>query len=172
MRAQAYQRASAAAQIELAKRQLFPDITLSANYTQTGNGQSALQPPTLSFGISAPLPIFYQQQGEIRKAEANYDTQSLQQAKTTAQVVSDVSNALAGYQTSFALVTRMEKQLKPSAELAFHVIQAQFDQLRNLIDYLDAQRTYIAVNEEYIQDLTNYWTAVFQLEEAVGMELR
>ena len=40
------------------------------------------------------------------------------------------------------------------------------------MDFLDAQRTYIATNVEYLQDLTNYWTAVFQLEQAVGMELR
>jgi outer membrane protein TolC len=40
------------------------------------------------------------------------------------------------------------------------------------MDLLDAQRTYIATNVEYIGDLTGYWTAVSQLEEAVGMELR
>jgi cobalt-zinc-cadmium efflux system outer membrane protein len=40
------------------------------------------------------------------------------------------------------------------------------------MDYLDAQRTYIATNVEYLQDLTNYWTAVFQVEQAVGTELR
>jgi cobalt-zinc-cadmium efflux system outer membrane protein len=42
----------------------------------------------------------------------------------------------------------------------------------NLIDFLDAQRTFIATNLEYLQDLTNYWTAVFALEQAVGVELR
>jgi cobalt-zinc-cadmium efflux system outer membrane protein len=39
------------------------------------------------------------------------------------------------------------------------------------MDFLDAQRTYIATNIEYLQDLSNYWTAVFQMEQAVGMEL-
>ena len=41
-----------------------------------------------------------------------------------------------------------------------------------LIDFLDASRTYIATTVEYLQDLTNYWTAVYQLEQAVGTELR
>jgi cobalt-zinc-cadmium efflux system outer membrane protein len=168
-----YQRASAEAGIALARRQVFPDITLSAQYTQTGVDPNAIQPPTLSFGVSAPIPIFYQQQGEIRKAEANYDTQSLQQAKATAQVVSDVSTAVAGYESSRAMVERMEKQLKPSAERAFSIIHLQYDKgAATLMDYLDAQRTYIATNVEYLQDLTNYWTAVFQVEQAVGTELR
>jgi len=171
-----YQRASAESAIALARRLRFPDITLSAQYTQTGtvadNG-AAIQPPTLSFQITAPIPIFYQQQGEIRKAEANYDTQSLQQTKTTAQVVSDVSNAMAAFETSRGLVERMERQLKPSAERAFSITRLQYDKgAATLMDFLDAQRTYIATNVEYLQDLTNYWTAVFQLEQAVGMELR
>jgi cobalt-zinc-cadmium efflux system outer membrane protein len=171
-----YQRASAESAIALARRLRFPDITLSAQYTQTGtaadNG-AAIQPPTLSFQITAPIPIFYQQQGEIRKAEANYDTQSLQQTKTTAQVVSDVSTALAAFDTTRGLVERMERQLKPSAERAFSITRLQYDKgAATLMDFLDAQRTYIATNVEYLQDLTNYWTAVFQLEQAVGMELR
>ena len=41
-----------------------------------------------------------------------------------------------------------------------------------LMDFLDAERTYIATNVEYFQDLTAYWTAIFQLEQAVGVELR
>jgi outer membrane protein, heavy metal efflux system len=171
--AQGYQRSSAEAQIALARRLRFPDITVSAQYTQTGSGQDAIQPPTISFGLSAPIPVFYQQQGEIRKAEANYDTQSLQHAKTTAQVVSDVATALAGYVASRALVERMEKALLPSAERAYRTVRTQIDGgIGSITDLLDAQRTYIATNVEYLQDLANYWTAVYQVEEAVGMELR
>ena len=168
-----YQRSSAEAAIALAKRQVFPDITVSAQYTQTGDGQSAIQPPTIGFGLSAPIPIFYQQQGEIKKAEANLDTQALTQAKTTAQVVSDVSTAVAAYESARALVERMEKALRPSAEKAFVITHLQFDRGQGtLMDLLDAQRTYIATNVEYLQDLANYWTAVYQLEQAVGMELQ
>jgi outer membrane protein, heavy metal efflux system len=168
-----YQRASASAAIDLARRQRFPDITLSAQYTQTGAGQNAIQPPTLSFGLSAPVPLFYQQQGEVRRAEAVYDVQSLQQAKTTAQVVNDVSAAISAFDTSRALVERMEGALRPSAERALQITRLQYDKgAATLMDLLDAQRTYIATNVEYLQDLTNYWTAVFQLEEAVGVEMQ
>jgi cobalt-zinc-cadmium efflux system outer membrane protein len=170
--AQGYQRASAEAAVELARRQRFPDITISAQYTQTGSGQAAIQPPTLSVGLTAPIPLFYQQQGEIRRAQAGYDTQSLQQAKATAQVVGDVSAAMANFETSRALIERMEGALRPSAERAFQITRLQYDRGgAALIDFLDAQRTHIAINVEYLQDLANYWIAVFQLEQAVGMEL-
>ena len=172
-----YQKASAAASIELARRQKVPDIALSVNYSQLGTSAKdsggAISPPTLTFGISAPLPVFYQMQGEVRKAEAEYDTNALGQAKTTAQVVTDVSLAYGAYRATSQLVQRMESGgLLRSARTARDITRLQFEKgAAGLTDFLDAQRAYIATNVEYIEDVTNYWTAVFQLEQAVGMEL-
>ena len=173
LRAYGYQKERAGAAIALAKRQRFPDISFSVQYNQTGSYQNAVQPPTLMFGLSAPIPLLYQQQGEIRKAEADYSLQALSRAKAEAQVVSDVETAYAAFATSRALVTRMETTLLDRARTARDITKRQYDGgTASLIDYLDAQRTYIATNLEYLQDLTNYWTAVAQLEQAVGMELR
>jgi cobalt-zinc-cadmium efflux system outer membrane protein len=175
--AMGFQRQSAQAAIALARRQRFPDITVGLGYTQTGTGglgvNAPLQPPTATITLSAPIPIFYQQQGEIRKAEANYDQESLQQTKAVAQVVSDVSAAASAFATSRGLVERMEKGgLLRAAKTARDIIRTQYERgATTLLDFLDAQRTYIATNVEYFQDLTNYWTAVAQLEQAVGMEL-
>ncbi len=168
-----YQEERADAAISLAKRQRFPDIALSVQYTQTGSGQTAIQPPTLSFGLTAPLPVFYQQQGEIQRAESDYATQQLQRAKVAAQVVSDVETAYSAYVGSRTLVERMEGSLLTSAQKALDITKIQWEAGKaNLTDYLDARRVFIATNVEYLQDLTNYWTAVAQLEQAVGAELR
>ena len=174
----AYQKSRAEAAIALAKRQRFPDIAISINYSQTGTGGSSstgsIQPPTLLFGLTAPIPIFYQQQGEIRRAEADYNTQSLLYAKTTAQVVADVSLAYAQFSSSKRLVERMETGgLLERAKKARDIVEVQFKAgSATLIDFLDAQRTFIAINVEYLQDLTAYWTAIYALETAVGVELR
>jgi cobalt-zinc-cadmium efflux system outer membrane protein len=175
-----FQRQRADAAIALAKRNVVPDISLSAQYTQTGtSGDNAIQPPTLSFGITSGLPVFYQQQGEVRQAEADFDVQSLTKAKTQAQIVSDVETAYAGFVTARSLVRRMEgaevngRGLLDRAKRARDVQKTRFDKgAASLVEYLDAQRTYIAVNVEYLTDLTNYWTAVAQLEQATGLELK
>lgn len=169
-----YQKASAEAQIALSKRQRFPDITLSVNYSQIGTSGNSISPPTITVGVSAPLPVFYQMQGEVKQAEALYETNSLQHAKTTAQVVNDVLTAYAAYVANRQLVARMETGgLLQSAKTARDITRLQYEKgAASLTDFLDAQRTYIATYVEYFQDLTNYWTAVFQLEQAVGMELR
>jgi cobalt-zinc-cadmium efflux system outer membrane protein len=167
-----YQKASAEAQIDLAKRQRFPDVTLALNYSQLGTGQNALSPPLITVGLSLPLPVFYQMQGEVLQAEAQYDGSSLQQAKSTALVVSDVSTGYAAYESSRKLVRRMEDGgLLKAARTARDITRLQVEKgAASLTDFLDAQRTYIATNVEYFQDLASYWTAVFGLEQAVGME--
>jgi len=87
--------------------------------------------------------------------------------------VDDVAAGYSGYTTSQKLVQRMEAGgLLASAKTARDITRLQYEKgAASLTDFLDAQRTYIATNVEYFADLTNYWTAVFQLEQAVGVEL-
>ena len=173
-----FQKERAEASIRLAKRNVIPDISISGQYTQTGTADNSVQPPTLTFGVTSGLPIFYQQQGEIRQAEADSDTQSLERAKVEAQVVSDVESAYASYVTSRALVDRMKgvggrHGLYDTAKTARDIVKKQFDAgAISTLPYLDAQRTFITTTLEYLTDLTNYWTAIAQLEQATGTEFR
>lgn len=179
----AYSRASADAQLQLVRRQKFPDITLGLNYQWGGTAgwsvDNAIIGPQLLLSLSAPLPLFYQMQGEERQAQAQRDTAALQQAKSTAQVASDVATGFAALDASKKLVERMEGPRRPegglleSAKGAFDIVAAQYDKgVASLTDYLDALRTYIATKNEYFGDLATYWTSVFQLEAAVGKDLR
>jgi len=132
-----------------------------------------------TFGLSAPIPVFYQLQGEQRQAEATLDTSTLQHAQITKQVVSDVDTAFAAYIGTQKLVVRMEKgepdlKVRPileSAKAALDITRIQYEKgAASLSDFLLALQTYIATKVEYFGDLTNYWTAVYQLEETVAME--
>lgn len=202
LKASSFHRQRAQSQVSLAKRLRFPDFSLSAEYAVQGSSRgipagppnptvdamgnplnngiyipgtatTPIAPPTLLFTLAGTLPLFYQQQGEIRKAEADFKNQQLQRAKLEAQVTADVETAYAAYDTTRKLVERMESRLLDRAKRARDLVQVQYQKgAASLLEYLDAQRTYIATNVEYLQDLTNYWTAVFQLEQAVGMELR
>jgi cobalt-zinc-cadmium efflux system outer membrane protein len=177
-----YQRQSAMAEIELVRRQRFPDLALGVNYAWGGYGgvstNTPIQGPTLSVSLSGPIPVFYTLAGEERQALARYDTSSLLEAKAAAVVVSDVTTAFAAFTASQRLVERMEGArrdgggLLQSARGAFEITATQYDKgAASLTDYLDALRTYIATKNEYFDTLANYWTAVFQLESAVASEL-
>jgi outer membrane protein TolC len=168
-----YQRLRADAAFQLARRQQMPDVTLSLQYASWGWGQAAVTPPSVSVQAQAAIPIFYQQQGEIRRARADLATQSLQHAKALAQVAADVEKAFAAYKANRELIERMESRLLGRAKTALDIVEKQFrgGNLK-LTDFLDSLRTYISTRQEYLNDLGAYWTAVFQLEQAVNTELR
>jgi cobalt-zinc-cadmium efflux system outer membrane protein len=166
------QLASAEATVALAKRQRFPDVALVGGYQQEGHGQEAIQPPTATIGVSLPLPVFYRNGGEITKAEAALRTQTVQREKLDAQVASDVASAFAAYQSAAARVQRMESRGLDRARRARDLVEYQYKRgAASLLELLDAQRTFVATNAEYYQDMSDYWTAFYQLEEAVGVEL-
>jgi outer membrane protein, heavy metal efflux system len=179
LRAQESQRTRAGQSVALAHRQRFPDFGLGVQYTEQGSGNSpppgspsAISPPTLEISLTGTLPLFYQQQGEIKRAEADARTQDAQAAKLRAQVVADVESAFAGYQTAQHQVQRMEGRLLDRAQRARQLVELQYQKgAASLLEYLDAQRTYVAVKGEYIQNLTAYWNAIFQIESATATEV-
>jgi cobalt-zinc-cadmium efflux system outer membrane protein len=159
--------------IAAARRQRVPDVALSAQFAGEGTGNQALQPPTLTFGVTTTLPLFYQFQGEMQKAEADLRSQQLGRVKAEARVASEVESAWAAFTGTQRRVERMEARLLDRARRARDLVQIQYQKgAASLLEYLDAQRTYIAVYVEYLGDLADYWAAVYQLEAAVGMELR
>jgi cobalt-zinc-cadmium efflux system outer membrane protein len=176
LRGQRLQRDRAEAAVSLAHRLRFPDIALDLAYQQAGSGgigtNAPLNPPTLTVGVSAPLPLFYRQQGEIRKAEADLKTQDAQRAKVEAQVVNDVAAGHATFAAAREQVERMEARLLDRARRTRDLVDYQYQKgAASLLEFLDAERTYIAINVEYLNDLAGYWNAVYQLEAAVGTEL-
>lgn len=164
---------AAEAKIQSANKLKIPAVALNLQANGQGQGNYALQPPTVTMGLSLPIPVVYQYQGEVRKAQADLRAQSIQDAKLRAQIVADVQASYASFIASKQKVVRMENELLESAKRARDLVKIQYEKgAASLLEFLDAQRTWIANNLEYLQNSTSYWTSVFQLEQAVGMELR
>ena len=173
VRAAEAQRARAEAALALARRLRLPDVSLAAQYTREGTGQSAIQPPTTAFGLSFTAPLFYRHQGEIAMASADLRAQEVQRARVGAQVVSDVEGGLAAFHSARRRLDRMDSRQLERARRARDLVQLQYEMgAASLLELLDAQRTLISVGVERLQILSDYWTAVFELEQAVGTELR
>ncbi|HEX9603656.1 MAG TPA: TolC family protein [Myxococcales bacterium] len=173
LRALERQEARARAALDLARRQRIPEVTLSAQYAQEGTGGSAVTPPTVTFGASLPVPIFYQQQGEVQRAEADLRTQTVQRDKAAAQLTSEVITAYGAFAASRKLVDRMRGGLLERAQRARDLTRIQYEKgAARLFELLDAQRAFAQVRAEYLQDLHDLWVNLFKLEAAVGRELR
>jgi cobalt-zinc-cadmium efflux system outer membrane protein len=66
----------------------------------------------------------------------------------------------------------MQGHLLERAARARDLVRLQYEKgAASLFELLDAQRTFLGTQNEYLQTLNDYWIAVFQLEQATGLEL-
>ncbi|HUB08605.1 MAG TPA: TolC family protein [Myxococcales bacterium] len=158
--------------VRQAKRAVLPDISLNAGYSEICNGATCSSAPGFNFGLSGNLPVLYWQQGEIARAESNVTAAQRTLEKAQAQVLSDVSQAWAGYAAAREQVERMQGQLIAEAKRARDLAQIQYQKgAASLLTFLFAERTYVAAELEYHQDLANYWSSVYQMEQATNAKL-
>jgi cobalt-zinc-cadmium efflux system outer membrane protein len=159
--------------VRLARRLRVPDFSPSLQYSREGSGQSAIQPPTITLGLTSVLPIFNRYRGDIAKAEADLREQEILRDKIEAQVTADVNASFAAFVSARSRLDRMQSHLLPQAGRARDLVRLQYEKgAASLFELLDAQRVYLGTQNEFLQTLNDYWTAVFQMEQASGMELR
>jgi len=157
--------------LTLERRKVFPDVALSGFLSggQTVGNDDKMAGGGLSFNV----PILYQQQGEIRRAEGDFAAAQLLQRRADTQIAADVSLAWAQLSTARAQVERMTGGELDAATRQRDKLQIKFDAgAADLNDFLDAQRTYLAVQLSYLQLVASFWNAVFALERATGTDLR
>jgi cobalt-zinc-cadmium efflux system outer membrane protein len=173
--AQRLQVTEAQANIRLTRRQIVPDISLGVGYAQQvgPDPDEAITPPTVSVNVGFTLPLFYQMQGELTMAQSNLRTQQIMLAKLEAQVLSDVDSAWSAFRAARERRYRLEHGYLEQSKLAADLTKIQYEKgAASLVDYLVAERNYIATVQEYVQSMNDVWTAIFQLEQALGKELK
>ncbi|MCX5731987.1 MAG: TolC family protein [Deltaproteobacteria bacterium] len=160
---------SARAAAELARRRVIPQFQLQAQYAQQGAPGGWFTPPTASFGLSLPLPVLDQHQGQIGVADAGVIAAEASLRKVEAQVAVDVGTALAAFQASRRQARRAEQELLQLSLDVRDIVGEEYAKgAASLLDYLETQRSRIRNEVEYLGTLQAFWTAVFQVERAVG----
>jgi len=147
----------------LAKAYGKQDLTVQGNYSHV-NGINAA-----TFYLSIPLAIFNRNQGEI--ARTGYVINQMQEQEKAAdeQVMTDVNDAYQGLQQNQEIMQVYKSGYLDDAQKDRDIAEYAY---RSggvaLLDFLDAERTYRAIELGYRQELASWLLAVEQLREAVG----
>jgi outer membrane protein, heavy metal efflux system len=154
---------AATSQYELAKANGKRDVTGQINYTHV----AALSSISL-FG-QIQIPIFDRNQGEIARTKFVI-TQAQETEKTASdQVLTDVEDAYDGVQSNDQIVQLYRSGYLDDAQQDRDISEYAYKRgAASLLDYLDAERSYRAIQLAYRQSLAAYLLALEQLREAVG----
>jgi len=154
---------AANSQYQLQKAIAKVDITGQVNYTHISDLSTA------SFFGNLQIPIFNRNQGEIARAGFAITQAQEQQKATSDQVLTDVRDAYEGLQSNDEIIRLYRSGYLDQAKEDRDISEYSYRRgAASLLDFLDAERSYRAIQLGYRQELATYTTALEQLREAVG----
>jgi cobalt-zinc-cadmium efflux system outer membrane protein len=154
---------AAQSQIQLAKANAKVDVNGTYDFTHVSGENTA------SIFANFALPIFDRGQGEI--ARTGYVLRQAQEQELSASdtVLSDVSNAYAAVRSNDEIVQLYTSGYLKQAQASRDISEYAYKRgAASLLDFLDSERSYRAVQLAYRQALAAYMTALEQLKEAEG----
>jgi outer membrane protein, heavy metal efflux system len=157
---------AAKSQYELARANGKVDVTGTFDYDHVNATNTG------SLFANFQIPIFNRNQGEI--ARTGFAITQAQELAAAAgdQVMSDVSDAYEGIRANDQVVTLYLGGYLDEARLSRDISEYAYKRgAASLLDFLDAERSYRAVQLAYRQSLASYLMAVEQLREAVGARI-
>ncbi len=166
---------SAAANVEVQRRERFPDVfALYTPYAfDANNSGEGLQGATSwGAGVFATVPLFNQNQGNIRRAERNVHQTKLEVSGLERQAAAEVEGAALEYASSKAAVGRFDRVILPRAK---HLRDDKYRLFTSgeegLVTYLDAQREYNETIRRYRDVLIRHRRSMLALNTAVGLRV-
>jgi cobalt-zinc-cadmium efflux system outer membrane protein len=148
---------------QLARANGKVDVTGTFNYDHVSATNTG------SFFGSFQIPIFNRNQGEIARTRYAITQAEELQLAASDQVMTDVSDAYEGVRDNDLIVSLYLSGYLNEARLSRDISEYAYKRgAASLLDFLDAERSYRAIQLAYRQSLASYLLAVEQLREAVG----
>lgn len=162
-------------QLAFANGSVDPTITVDAGFPSISQAYLSYQPPLHQFvgvGVGVPLRIFDNNQGEKRRTELDITRNERLADAARLLVFSDVDTA---YATVISTVTLLQPYKDRYLDQATRVRDTvTFSYQRggaSLVDFLQSQQEYRAVQVSYVNLVAAFLNAVNQLNMAIGQEV-
>ncbi len=115
------------------------------------------------------MPFFDRNQGEIARTQVAITQSQDLLSEQNSLVLTDVENSYEGLQTNDQVLQLYESGYLKEAEDSRDISQYAYERGgASLLDFLDAERSYRAIELAYRDSLAMYMTSLEQLRQAVG----
>jgi len=152
-----------------------PTFSVDAAFPGLSNDNLNYTPPIASyvgFGVSIPLRIFDRNQGEKLRTQEDITRNEKLRDASEAQVYNDVDSAYATLNSNLILLRPYKARYLPEAVRVRDIVTFSYERGgASLLDFLQSEQDYRAVELSYMSLVGSYLTAAAQLNQAVGREV-
>ena len=164
--------AAADAALHLARAEAWPNPTVGLQYTHSEFTVSGDLPNSIGANVSIGLPVAHRNEGAIERAEAESLAAREDVHKLRLEIAQEVRTAAATYATARERVDRFEHQFLAQATSARKAAEASYrDGAVSLLELLEAERTFVATQRDYLDALKDAHTAAYDVVRAAALEV-
>jgi cobalt-zinc-cadmium efflux system outer membrane protein len=154
-----------------ANRMIDIGITVGGNYSSEVRNEIAPAPAFkgVTAGISIPLKFSNANKGELRAAQLAVTQNEMQYQSVELQIASEVTQAYFKYQIACRQIEQFNAGLMYEAKMILEKKMYSYERGEtDILELLNAQRTYNDVQMNYNETLYNCATALVELQRACG----
>ena len=156
-------RARRAALLDQAKASRMPDVSLFGGFDRE------IDRETYRAGVTIPLPLWSQRQGEIAEATAGARRAEAKTRQARLELTRGITQAYEQYRIAKGQLDLFRKGFLRQSEEAVEIARKSYRLGEvSLLELLDAQRVAFQVNREYYQAQVDLAMALAQLERLTG----
>jgi cobalt-zinc-cadmium efflux system outer membrane protein len=150
-----------------ARRQPIPDLGVLVDYDRVAG-----EPSAYDITLTAAVPIFDRNQGNITQAESAARKARLATEALRIQIREDVRAAVNGWNTTHARLAAYDGDILATAKESLEITNHAYEQGRgSLLDYLDAESSYRDVERAYRSVVADALNAAAMLRFVAGEDL-
>jgi cobalt-zinc-cadmium efflux system outer membrane protein len=154
---------------KLAWSTALPSLNASY-YRQTVGGNPDFY--SVSFGISVPLWLLFDQRGQIQEASANLEIAESNLQSLDNFISVDITNAFLEMKNNERQIILHRTDILPQAEEVYRSASASYEAGEiTYIEFLQARQLMISTRNEYVEELARYCISIARLEQAVGTSI-
>lgn len=140
--------------------QAIPNVTLGAGYVKNNNNRA----DQWMFQVGVPVPVFNRNQGNVLTARADLGKSVQEVNRVQYELLGRLATAYGNYAAARERVDKYRKLILPTAQQANKIALdaykgGQFEYLR----VLQAQRTLLEANLEYVRTMGEAWRAASEI---------
>lgn len=160
------------AALEQARREAFPDLSLSLSYYHSEFLVSGDNPNSLGIGLSLPLPIFDHNQANIGRAQLDEKRLENEARRLFSIIHREVAEAVRRTERGHRLLNVFEGGMLDKAETSLRVAEKSYRAgAISLLELLEAQRTYLETRAQYVRAQHDYRQAIVDVMHAISGEV-
>jgi len=156
------------AALDLAKANRIPDITLGAGVKYLNESDDE----TYLMALSLPLPFLNRNQGSVLEASYGVSRAKEEAAAAEIKIATALHETYQNLSSTFDEVTTLRDTILPGAHVSFNAAREGYREGKfSYLMVLDAQRTLIETEQEYVNALVDYHKSKSLLERLIAQEL-